>query len=135
MLEAHKLFANCARLVVIVEDLSANARVIGLRKSDIQRTVESLLRAVDLHTEGRPGQFLYIRVAVVGDVFMASVDYDRWLSDTGHGRVGSVTVWGIDILDVHGRDAVYVIGTLADITDAFLEKYLGANARACEVRE
>jgi len=126
--------ANYKYVTVLVEDVSADARSIGLTRDLIQTRVELRLRSAGLTpskdiTKNRV--FLYVQVNVQRDTFSTSVEYQRLVeSPTGNRRYRYfATTWESASIGTHARSRVYIMNTLDQLLDEFLNEYLKANQK------
>ncbi len=126
--------ANYKYVTVLVEDVSADARSIGLTRDLIQTRVELRLRSAGLTpskdiTKNRV--FLYVQVNVQRDTFSTSVEYQRLVeSPTGNRRYRYfATTWTSDNTGTHARDTASLMNALDQNLDKFLSAYLKANQK------
>ena len=133
--ENRELYARCASVGMLVEELPSTAKGIGLSKAAIESAVESRLRGARLFESDTvaAGQWLYINANVVSRAFAISVDLRRVVTDTGFGRRGTVAVWDVGSAGTHGNDGQYILSSLSGHMDAFLTKYLRANDAWCRM--
>jgi hypothetical protein len=129
-----KLFSNCNRMTLVVEDLPAEAKKIGLTREAIQAAVESRLRSARLYDSERFVPYLYINVLVVGKSFSVSVEYKKEVYDPLSGESMPTTAWERSTTGTHGGDSGYILSTVSRNMDRFLLEFLRVNEEACEKR-
>ena len=126
--------ANYKSVAVLVEELSADARRIGLTKDRIQTRVELRLRSAGL-TPGKDSSknetYLYVRVKLGGSAYSAAVEYKRQVVFiTGNRRYRYLaTTWESASIGTHARSRVYIMNALDQQLDKFLNEYLKANQK------
>jgi len=126
--------ANYKSVAVLVEELSADARRIGLTRDRIQTRVELRLRSAGL-TPGKGSSknaaYLYVRVKLGGSAYSAAVEYKRQVVFiTGNRRyVYTATTWESANIGTHARSVVYIMNGLDKLLDEFSNAYLKANQK------
>ena len=129
-----RLFSNCSRMDLVVENLPADAKKIGLTTEAIQAAVESRLRSARLYDSERLVPYLYINVLVVGNSFSVSVEYKKSVYDSLSGESMPATAWELSTTGSHGGDSGYILSTVSRNMDRFLLEFLRVNEKACEER-
>ena len=133
-----KLFNNCERINMLVEDLHDGAATIGLTKDRIQTLAESRLRAARLY-DSTARFYLYIQVDVLtledrrfGAVAI-DVSFMKVLYDVVSDRRNVAKTWNRGSYGMHGSGGVGIIlQSLSEHLDQFVLEYLRVNAAACE---
>ena len=75
---------------------------------------------------------MYVNVNVVGLSFNVSTEYNKPVFDVATMIEGRAITWDTVVLGRHGGDPNYVLSTLAQDTDLFIDEYLCVNADACD---
>ena len=140
--EDEKLFANCAPIDLLVEDLDPeDTQPTGLTQEAIVNAAEARLRSARLfvplkkqaenpQTQGRV-QSLYINVNIARIGFSVTVQLDRYMRDLGYGVPGFANIWRTGGTGSHGGDGNYILGGLSRYLDEFLATYLRVNEGHC----
>lgn len=130
VLPRFKLFNHCGPMRVVVEDISSDAKGIGLTKYSLTASIESRLRAARLF-DADAAPWLYVRVSVVGRACGIDLEFNKRLFDLASGEYRYAPTWSISSTCTHGRNAGYVRSIVADYMDQFLLDYLRVNEEAC----
>ena len=148
------LWNGCRPVDVLVVSLSDDAGKIGLRREDIETTVRSRLRGARIHDgvppHGEPGwvgwmvrhrsygePFLYVDISVVSLAFDIEVGFRRsvkvllTMPEGMDPLVGPATTWRTGSTGTHGRNASYILSSVSQHVDKFIDEYLRVNADAC----
>ena len=64
---------------LVIENLSSDAKKIGLTEEALQAAVESRLRTARLYTSDTLKPYLYVQVSVVREAFSARLEYKKSL--------------------------------------------------------
>ena len=116
---------------VVIENLSGDAKEIGLIESRIRTRVELRLRQANLSIQERStGEYLYVKIAVVGSGFNVSLDFQRLVTfndGEGNNRWVYASTWHTGGTGTHGDSSEYTIQGLDQMMDVFLNEYLKAN--------
>ncbi len=129
-LDRFKLWNDCAPMNLIVESLPDDATEIGLSKGAVETTVRSRLRAARLF-DADEYQYLYVNVNVVGAAFSIRFKYYKRLFDPALELFGFAGRWNIGVTGTHGRDPGYILSSVSQDTDKFIDEYLRVNEDAC----
>ena len=147
--ERFELFAHCRPMRLLVENLSNDAKELGLSEDVIWTAAESRLRSAGIYTEEvEPfGRMLYVRVGVAGGAYAVEVDFlksfvdyslavetDSLLDALQSGGYGKATTWDSSGLGTHGTRPEVVMGEVARHLDRFLADYLRVNEDHCASR-
>ena len=141
-----QLWAACASVRLLVEDLTKDAAKIGLHKKDIETAVRSRLRGARIYDDDALSWLsktsrVYVNVAVVGRAFNVNVDLLRsvevllpyWHSPEGIGPlVGYAATWSAGSTGTHSNHSSYILSSIALEIDNFIDEYLRVNADACK---
>ena len=149
-----QLWNGCRPVDVLVVSLSEDAGKIGLRTEYIETTVRSRLRGARIYDgvprHDEPGwlgwmvrhrrygePFLYVDISVVSLAFDVEVGFRRSvkvLLTVPEGMdplVGPATTWRTGSTGTHGRNASYILSSVSQHVDKFIDEYLRVNADAC----
>lgn len=154
-MDRFQLWYACEPIYLIVESLPDHAAEWGLTREAITTAVRSRLRAARLYSRSsrrsvpyRPGSIvhvsdsralLYVHVNSLseGEAFSVDVEFKKRLSDWSRlpdparsGEAGRATTW--DTGSVGQGDADYILSTVSQLTDRFIDEYLRVNASACQ---
>ncbi len=126
--------ANYKFVDVVIENLSADARSIGLTRDHIQTRVELRLRSAGLtpRNELRKKTILYVRITVVRDAYSVAVEYNRRVDfTTGNRRYrhNAAVTWFSGSTGTHGDNAAFIMNSLDGLLDEFLNAYLKVNQK------
>ena len=126
--------ANYKYVAVVVRDLDAAARGVGLTEDRIRTRVELRLRSAGL-TPGddtkKNKTYLDVTVTVAGQAFVVLVAYKRLVSFiTGNQQYKfNGTTWNDGGTGTHGDSAAFIMNGLDQFLDKFLNEYLKANQK------
>ncbi len=126
-----RLWNDCEPIDLVVERLHDDAGEIGLTEERIQTTVESRLRGARIYTEDKT--YLYVNVAVVGRSFSIGLSLNFLVYREANSGIlqGVASTWESGFTGTHGGDAGYILQSVAEHTDRFINEYLRVNAEAC----
>ena len=130
-----QLWNDCKPMQLVVEGLANDATAIGLAKEAIEVAVRSRLRAARLYSEDSAEgawSYLYVNVGVVGRAFGVYIKYRMMVRDTATELEYMTTTWNIGTTGTHGRDSSYILATVAENADKFIDEYLRVNEDACK---
>ena len=130
-----KLWNDCKPMLLVVEGLANDATAIGLAKEAIEVAVRSRLRAARLYSEDSAEgawSYLYVNVGVVGSAFSITTKYQKVVRDTATELEYMASTWNIGTTGTHGRDSSYILATVAENADKFIDEYLRVNEDACK---
>jgi len=124
--------ASHKRLEVIIEGLPDNSRQAGLTQDLIRAKVELQLRRNGISPiakdEYKPG-YLYVWVSTVDHAFHVEVQFKRTVTYSSEGRMYETfaSVWGESYTGTFAGGSSYILLTLANLLDLFINAYLKAN--------
>lgn len=151
MAERFRLYNGCLPMDIIVEELSDDAKEIGLSREAIQNALESRLRGTHLYATpeslvetvkraslvfpdkelaGLRTAQLYVRVSVINHAFAITVAYRKWVIDDLSGVTAPATTWETGSIGIN-LVASSVINSLAGHMDRFLVEFLRVNEADC----
>ena len=125
-----ELWNDCEPMDLIVERFSQDATEIGLTEEAVTSAVRSRLRAARLFDADNTS-YLYANVFVVGPAFSVRVSYYKLMRDFASGEISTVSAWGTASTGTHGRDSGFILSSVSEHTDRFLDEYLRVNEVAC----
>lgn len=150
--ERFRLYNGCLPMNLIVEDLSDDAKEIGLNWGAIQNALESRLRGAHLYStlENLPETWkrasllfpdkefaalntaqLYVRVSVVGLANNITLAYKKWVADELSGVGAYATTWETGSFGI-AAEAGFIMNYLAEHVDQFLVEFLRVNEVDCQ---
>ena len=132
-----RLWNECRPMQLVVEDYGndAGAGTIDLANSALEVAMRSRLRAARLYTENNKEagwSYLYINVNVVGRAFHTRTSYRKVVRDDATGLEYNTITWDLGFTGTHGGDSGFVLSSLSQHADEFIDEYLRVNADACE---
>ena len=132
-LDRFELWYGCQPVFLVVEGLPDSAKAIGLSTSRIETAVRSRLRSARIYSAERPWPrpYLYVNVNVLGAAFGHRLELNKWVKDEASGEEGRAATWRRGGIGTHGESASFVLSTIGEFTDLFIDEYLRVNADAC----
>ncbi len=135
-MEHFKLWNECGSVYLVVESLNNDAAEIGLTKERIETAVRSRLRAARIYGGGvfdavYWDPLIYVNVAVANSAFSVRLDFVKWVTDFVSDEPGSAHTWQTGSIGMHSQDASYILQSVSQHTDKFIDEYLRVNAEAC----
>ena len=131
-----QIWNGCRAMRLVVENLPDDATAIGLTKDSIEVAVRSRLRAARLYTEDNDEaawSYLYARVNVVGPAFGISIEYWKVVRDLlATGLDNRARTWDVGSTGTHTQNPNYILSSVAEDADKFIDEYLRVNADACK---
>ena len=128
-----RLWNNCKPIDLVVEDLHYGAASIGLVKNDIETTVLNRLRYARLYSQDVSGVFLQVQMGVSGSAFSNHVSFHKIVRDLASGLSSSTETWSVGSVGTHGaKNADFILSSISQHTDKFIDEYLRVNESACE---
>ena len=118
---------------ILVADLGADAKEIGLTKESIQAAVESRLRAARLYNSKKI-QYLYVSVSVDGPVHIIVFEYNKNVLDNLSQESFPAATWQAATAGEHGHTPAVILSIISRHMDQFLVEYLRVNEKACAKR-
>ena len=130
-LDRFRLWNDCAPvdLEVDLEHLGKDGAVIGLTEEAIATAVRSRLRASRLYDADK-SEFLYVNVGVMGSAFTIKLSFNKPLHDAASDITVLATSWNSSSLGT-GRDSGFILSSVSQHTDQFIDEYLRVNEDAC----
>lgn len=129
-----KLFSNCSPMDIVIEDLSPDAKKIGLTKAAIQAAVESRLRSARLYKPGPLKPHIYVRVSVLRFAFSISLQFKKPLYDRFSDHTFEAPTWEKGFIGTLSGSQGYILSSISELMDRFLVEFLRVNEDACKKR-
>ncbi len=126
-----QLWHDCEPMGLVVENLHKDAVDIGLTKDTITVAARSRLRSARLYQAGRGVPFLAISVNIVGAAHGILVTYSKWVHDRASGLSRGASLWDSASTGTHGGDPHYVLSSVNQHVDRFIDEYLRVNEAVC----
>lgn len=125
------LVVDYKNLPIVIESIQPN-NTAGLTREMVKTRTELRLRSVGLKPIDATGadHYLYVTINVVGASFSVGVEFYRhaeWQLPDGTKGDGDVHTWGNGETGTHGRDPAFVLNSLDEVLDVFMNAYLKAN--------
>ena len=127
-----RLWNECRPMGLVVEGLPDDATDISLTEDAIEVAVRSRLRAARLYRTHVGVPFLQVDVGVARLSYRIQVDYVKWVRDHASGEDRGGTTWSSGSYGTHGRDSGFILSSLSQVINRFIDEYLGVNADACK---
>ena len=133
-----QLWNDCEPIDLVI-DLSGDAKKNGLTKQRIQTMAESRLRSARIYSHTL-GAHLYVNVNYAdfnteAGAFEASVSFNpivnRDWSVDHPAKKNFATTWDNTYLGVSGGNSGFIMQTLSEQIDEFINEYLRVNAGSC----
>ena len=134
------------KIGLLVEDLTEDAKDIGLTEKSIETTVRSRLRSAKIYDDIQSSldkPFLFVNASVFSLAFHVRIELNQPLTkpaitnpDTEQEVSPEITryapTWQTASLGTHGSNAGYILQAIATSTDEFIDEYLRVNETICE---
>ena len=132
-LDRFELWNECKPVELVVERLDEDAVAIGLSREDITVAARSRLRSARIYSTDPTATWLYIRVTVASfGAHSVQIGFRKALWDLITGERGSAETWNKGSIGTHGNGgAVFILSTVSQHLDQFIDEYLRVNAEAC----
>ena len=139
-LDRFELWAGCAPVAELVDDVDGDAEQLALDRSDVVTAVRSRLRSARIFDDAAD-TWLFVNITVSGPAFSVDVEFMRdvevlWNKPDGtklySGLVGFTATWMAGSTGTHGNDPSYILWSVAHQIDKFIDEYLRVNADACQ---
>lgn len=128
-----RLWNSCAGVTLDVIELSDDASDIGLTKNAIQVAARSRLRGARVFTESsHVPDTLVLHVDVFKNVFHIGIGLRKVVNDNASEQINYASTWFIGTTGTHNNNASYILGSVGQGVDRFIDEYLRVNAEACE---
>ena len=133
-LDRFRLYTGCAPVSLLVEGLPIKATEIGLFKDDILTTVRSRLRGARIYSSNpEHTPYLYVNVNVVGHAFSIKIALEKYVTDLETELIFPAQTWQSGITGTYGgQGSGYILQSIGQTMDLFIDEYLAVNESACE---
>ena len=74
---------------------------------------------------------LQVEILVAGSVFVLKLEYHKAVTDEASDVRGFVATWTDGTFGKHGRDSDFILASLSQKMNVFIDEYLRVNASAC----
>ena len=135
-IEEFELYTKCLGVRPVIEDLPKDAEKISLDRDDVIAAVESRLRSSGLYQSGlyqlvdwklAVNPVLYVNVSVIGPAFFVKLELRKHLQDPFFGGSGFAMTWNASTLGTHGGGGDYILSTVRNLTDKFINEWYKVN--------
>ena len=126
-----RLWNACSPMGLLVERQSDDATAIGLTMEAIEVAVRSRLRAARLYSDDA-WSHLYVNVNVIRSVYGTNVEYYKSVMDIATMLERRAPTWETDAVGMHGQDPNFILSSVVQHADAFIDEYLRVNADSCK---
>lgn len=125
------------KVKLLVESMNKDAKPIGLTREAVITTVRSRLRGARIY-DADAVPYLYVNVNVAGKAFNISVRFNQRFFKPGvdgepTSLDGYATGWDTAVAGTHGSDSGYILQSVGEKTDRFIDEYLRVNEEMCEL--
>lgn len=124
--------SNYKNVSLLIESLTEDAEKIGLTEERIKTKCELRLRQSGLNpSSDRRFEHLYVNISVVSQALNIRIDFKRpVLFEVGKKRYRKMaSTWCESITGTHGDNPEFIIQSLNELLDMFLNEYLKANSK------
>ena len=130
-IDRFQLWNRCQPMSLHVATLSKDAAKIGLTKESITTAVRSRLRAARLY-DAKAATILRVRVNVYRMAFNIVIGYYKLMKDIVSKELLLSSNWDTGSIGTHGQSSNYIISSISEHTDKFIDEYLRVNNAACK---
>ena len=133
-----QLWNDCDPIRLLVELLPEGAKKIGMTRERIQTMAESRLRAARIYSPIGIG-YLYVNLNYLDTnagaynliASFKPLVYRDWIGD--HiAKKNSASTWDSTYLGVSAGNSVFIMQTISEQIDEFINEYLRVNADSCD---
>ena len=127
-----QLWNRCRPVTLSVQGIAKDkdAAKIGLKQETVVIAARSKLRIARLYAD-RAIAALIVDVTVVGAAFHIGVGYWKPVKDVASGLQRRAGTWGAYQVGTHGDNASFIISSVSELIDRFIDSYLGTNDSVC----
>ena len=129
-----QLWNDCRPMDLVVEEMTDDAADIGLTENAITVAVRSRLRAGRLYSDDydeSAWSYLLVSVTVISNAFGIDVRYHKIVTDAATEFIYSSPTWEGGGVGTHGQSPDYIVSSVSQNIDQFIDEYLRVNADAC----
>ena len=124
-----KLWNECKPIALVVELKTNDTAKFDLKEERIETLFRSRLRAARIYTD-YSSPWLYVNVTVAGSAFNISLFLRKFITDSISDEKGFATTWYQGTTG-QSPDAGFILQSVSENTDKFIDEYLRVNAKAC----
>lgn len=126
-----ELWTNCQPLQLHVY-LQDEENEIDLTNEDIEIAVRSRLRSARLYTDEFGTPTLNVNISVFGPAFDIEINLYKFVSDSFHSKEDWIAItWSSNAIGTHGQNGNYILQSVSQYIDRFIDAYLRVNADSC----
>ena len=126
-----ELWNECRPMSLVVENLPDDAAAIGLTMEAIEVAVRSRLRSARLYSDDA-WAYLYDNVNVVSSGYGIGVKYYKSVMDIATKLERRAATWDRGSAGTHAQDPNFILSSVVQHADAFIDEYLRVNTDACK---
>ncbi|MCY4645754.1 MAG: hypothetical protein OXE73_02550 [Gammaproteobacteria bacterium] len=150
-----RLFANCSPVRLGLVGVQDDTDDLGLSEQRVERAVRSRLRGARIYYSGPTAAevsammgddpfgavaarrrllqapFLSVVVHVVERAFNLRIQMGQIVYNANADLDGLAVTWSSTTTGIHGRDPSFVLGSVSEMMDGFIDDYLRVNGEAC----
>lgn len=160
-IDKFQLWNYCKPIGFEIAALSQEAEEIGVTEEKITNTVLSRLRGARIYNQNSSADVLGVHIYVLNLAFTVDIKLQTWLTKDATVKIigeepifdnyqnvsewlaafeahnitepffGYATIWESGSIGTHGNNSGFIIQSLAQHTDKFINEYLRVNADAC----
>lgn len=135
------LFAECSKVYFWKAGLTKESSNLGLSRSEVQRAIESRLRAARIY-QGARGLGVYdmrdaripilqASVYVLDSAFRIDIVFLKLLHDQFSGTQKYAVSWETNTFGTHGNNPAFILSSISSLMDDFINEYLRVNGDDC----
>ena len=130
-LDRFQLFTRCEPLSATVSVERSSPYVENLEDADLQQVVHAGLETAGLLREEELPPFLYVTVGILHWAYVARVELMKEVTDPLTKLGGVATTWREYRYGIHSGDPSFVISSLSNAFNTFLDEYRRVNEAYC----
>ena len=125
-----RLWNECSGVDLLIEHLSEDELSIGLSEESIESTIRSRLRSARIFNEDHY-DYIYVQIGVLDSAWTVNMELRKIVRDMSSEEMNSAQTWSNGRIGTHANDHQYILGSLATMTDQFVDEYFRVNDSAC----
>lgn len=130
-LDRFQLFTRCDPVFPKVSVERSSPYVENLEDADLEEVVHAGLRNAGLLSEKEVPPFLYVTVGILHWAYVARVELMKEVTDPLTKLGGAATTWREYRYGIHSGDPGFVISSLSNAFNTFLDEYIRVNDLYC----
>ena len=130
-LDRFQLFTKCDPVFPRVSVERSSPYVEDLEDADLEDVVHAGLRNAGLLSEEEGPPFLYVTVGILHWAYVARVELMKEVTDPLTKLGGAATTWREYRYGIHSGDPGFVISSLSNAFNTFLDEYIRVNDLYC----